>query len=149
MPSTTARKMMLRRCGSTSGGSAAGAAGATATPGGRVTVPPRVCCVQATSMSGLPNQASIDTARGCHTAISQHLVVQFRPCRLGYRLDDPVAGGVRVSSLSSLVLLAIFVVCAAVIWIAGIKLSDTTDVLAERWHLGSALGGVIMLAVAT
>lgn len=54
-----------------------------------------------------------------------------------------------MSSMSSLVLLAIFVACAAVIWIAGIKLSETTDVLAERWHLGSALGGVILLAVAT
>ncbi|MGZ6780042.1 MAG: sodium:calcium antiporter, partial [Mycobacterium sp.] len=54
-----------------------------------------------------------------------------------------------MSSLSSLVLLAIFLGCAAVIWIAGIKLSETTDVLAERWHLGSALGGVILLAVAT
>lgn len=54
-----------------------------------------------------------------------------------------------MSTLASPVLLAIFVTCAAVIWIAGVKLSETTDVLAERWHLGSALGGVIMLAVAT
>lgn len=60
------------------------------------------------------------------------------------------AGGeIRVNSLSSLVLVAIFVASAAVIWVAGIKLSDTTDVLSQRWHLGSALGGVIMLAIAT
>jgi cation:H+ antiporter len=47
------------------------------------------------------------------------------------------------------VLLCIFAACAGVIWIAGVKLSQTTDVLAQRWHLGSALGGVILLAVAT
>jgi cation:H+ antiporter len=54
-----------------------------------------------------------------------------------------------VSTLPSLALLAIFVGCAAVIWIAGVKLSQMTDVLSERWHLGSAMGGVIMLAIAT
>jgi cation:H+ antiporter len=54
-----------------------------------------------------------------------------------------------MSALNSWLLLVIFVVCAAAIWIAGIKLSDTTDVLSERLHLGSALGGVILLAVAT
>jgi cation:H+ antiporter len=54
-----------------------------------------------------------------------------------------------VSSLPSLVLLLIFLVSAAVIWVAGIKLSDYTDVLAERLHLGTALGGVVLLAVAT
>jgi cation:H+ antiporter len=46
-------------------------------------------------------------------------------------------------------LLALFVVAAAVIWIAGIQLSKTTDVLDARLHLGSALGGLIVLAVAT
>ncbi|MEU7068115.1 hypothetical protein [Streptomyces sp. NPDC046161] len=51
--------------------------------------------------------------------------------------------------MSSAVLLVLFVASAAVIWYAGIKLSDTTDVLAERLHLGSALGGLIMLAIAT
>ncbi|MEU3504680.1 hypothetical protein ABZ726_29480 [Streptomyces hundungensis] len=54
-----------------------------------------------------------------------------------------------MGSLSSPVLLALFVASAAVIWYAGIKLSDTTDVLSERLHLGSALGGLIMLAIAT
>ncbi|WP_216870461.1 hypothetical protein [Modestobacter excelsi] len=47
-----------------------------------------------------------------------------------------------MSSLPSLVLLLIFVASAAVIWGAGIRLSSYTDVLAERLHLGSALGGV-------
>jgi cation:H+ antiporter len=43
----------------------------------------------------------------------------------------------------------IFLVAAAAVWIAGISLSNQTDVLATRWHLGTALGGVILLAVAT
>ena len=47
------------------------------------------------------------------------------------------------------VLLAAFAVAAGVIWWAGIKLSDTTDVLAHRLGLGDALGGIILLAIAT
>nr|WP_217499032.1 sodium:calcium antiporter [Leifsonia sp. C5G2] len=46
-------------------------------------------------------------------------------------------------------LLVLFAVGAAVIWVAGIFLSKTTDVLDGRLHLGSALGGLIVLAVAT
>ncbi len=45
--------------------------------------------------------------------------------------------------------LLIFVGSAVVIWVAGISLSDYTDILAERLHLGQALGGLILLAVAT
>ena len=45
--------------------------------------------------------------------------------------------------------LLVFVASAAVIWIAGIYLSRYTDVLADRLHLGQALGGLILLAVAT
>jgi len=51
--------------------------------------------------------------------------------------------------LSLPLLLIIFGAAAGAIWIAGIKLSDMTDVLSERLHLGQALGGVILLAVAT
>ena len=54
-----------------------------------------------------------------------------------------------MTSLPSLVLLAIFVGCAAAIWVSGVKLSDYTDVLSERLHLGAALGGVVLLAIAT
>ena len=46
-------------------------------------------------------------------------------------------------------LIAIFVASGVVIWFAGIQLSKTTDVLDDRLHLGSALGGLIVLAVAT
>ncbi|MFI6044227.1 sodium:calcium antiporter [Nocardia sp. NPDC051321] len=42
-----------------------------------------------------------------------------------------------------------FIACAAAIWFAGIKLSDTTDVLSKRLRLGEAMGGVILLAIAT
>ena len=54
-----------------------------------------------------------------------------------------------MSALNSWLLLVIFLGCAAAIWIAGIKLWNTTDVLSERLHLGAALGGVVLLAVAT
>jgi cation:H+ antiporter len=54
-----------------------------------------------------------------------------------------------VAGLPSWLLLLIFVGSAAVIWVAGVQLSDTTDVLAERLHLGSALGGLLVLAIAT
>lgn len=46
-------------------------------------------------------------------------------------------------------LLAIFVAAAGVIWIAGVSLSNQTDVLSTRLHLGTALGGLILLAIAT
>ncbi len=47
------------------------------------------------------------------------------------------------------VLLLVFLASAAAIWVAGIQLSDQTDVLSTRLHLGAALGGLILLAVAT
>jgi cation:H+ antiporter len=47
------------------------------------------------------------------------------------------------------ILAAIFAASAGIIWVAGVKLSDTTDVLAVRFGLGEALGGVILLAIAT
>ncbi len=54
-----------------------------------------------------------------------------------------------MSSLPLWLLLLIFIAGAAVIWVAGIQLSKSTDVLDDRLHLGSALGGLIVLAVAT
>ena len=53
------------------------------------------------------------------------------------------------SHLSPLVLIAIFAVSAGVIWFAGVRLADTTAVLASRLRLGAALGGLIVLAIAT
>ncbi|MFZ2015563.1 MAG: hypothetical protein WAV00_17230, partial [Nocardioides sp.] len=54
-----------------------------------------------------------------------------------------------MSNLPVVVLVAIFATAAAAIWVAGVQLSDQTDVLSTRLHLGSALGGLILLAVAT
>lgn len=54
-----------------------------------------------------------------------------------------------MSSWSLPLLLLVFVVAAAAICVAGISLSHQTDVLSTRLHLGSALGGLILLAVAT
>lgn len=54
-----------------------------------------------------------------------------------------------LQSLSLLPLLGIFAIAAVAIWIAGIQLSNTTDVLSQRLGLGQALGGVILLAIAT
>src|ERR687884_1577031 len=51
--------------------------------------------------------------------------------------------------MSSLALVAVFVASAAVIWAAGIQLSKATDALDARLHLGSALGGLVLLAFAT
>lgn len=54
-----------------------------------------------------------------------------------------------LSSLSLPILIFVFVIAALFVWIAGIKLSDTTDVLSEYFGLGEALGGLIILAIVT
>jgi cation:H+ antiporter len=54
-----------------------------------------------------------------------------------------------VSGLPVLLLLVIFAAASGAIWVAGIQLSNTTDVLSTRLHLGAALGGLVLLAVAT
>ncbi len=46
-------------------------------------------------------------------------------------------------------LVGIFAAAAAVVWLAGVRLSNTTAVLSDRFGLGQALGGVIVLAIAT
>jgi cation:H+ antiporter len=53
------------------------------------------------------------------------------------------------ASLPVAVLAAIFLASAAVIWVAGVRLTGTTDTIAARFGLGEALGGVILLAIAT
>src|SRR2546423_13268201 len=47
------------------------------------------------------------------------------------------------------VLSLIFLAAGAVVWIAGVYVSKTTDVLSSRFKLGEALGGAILLAVVT
>ena len=53
------------------------------------------------------------------------------------------------ASLSLPLLLGIFIIAAVAIWIAGIKLSNTTDILAVRFGFGEAMGGLIILAIVT
>jgi cation:H+ antiporter len=52
-------------------------------------------------------------------------------------------------SLSLPILILIFLGGAIAVWFAGIQLSNTTDVIASRFGLGQALGGLILLAIAT
>ena len=54
-----------------------------------------------------------------------------------------------MSSVPLWLLVVIFVAAGIVVWFAGIQLSKTTDILDARFHLGSALGGLIVLALAT
>ncbi|MDJ0356850.1 sodium:calcium antiporter [Paenarthrobacter sp. PH39-S1] len=54
-----------------------------------------------------------------------------------------------MSSLPLWLLIVIFLGASVVIWFAGIQLSNKTNILDQRFHLGSALGGLILLAVAT
>jgi cation:H+ antiporter len=53
-----------------------------------------------------------------------------------------------VTSLSSPVLILIFLAASGVTWVAGTSLSKTTDALDVRFGLGQELGGIILLAVA-
>lgn len=46
-------------------------------------------------------------------------------------------------------LVLIFVGAAAAVWTAGIKVSETTDILSVRLGLGDALGGLVILAIVT
>ena len=53
------------------------------------------------------------------------------------------------SGLGFAPLVLIFLVAAVAVWFAGIQLSSSTDVLETRLGLGEALGGAVLLAVAT
>src|ERR1051325_8160310 len=43
----------------------------------------------------------------------------------------------------------VFLAAGTVVWIAGVYVSKTTDVLSSRFKLGEALGGAILLAIVT
>ena len=53
------------------------------------------------------------------------------------------------NSLSLWFLLPVFGAGAVAVWLAGIQLSNTTDILAKRFKLGEAFGGLLLLAIAT
>jgi cation:H+ antiporter len=52
-------------------------------------------------------------------------------------------------AMSLPILLLFFTGSAAAVWAAGIRLSDSSDVLSRRLGLGQALGGLILLAIST
>src|SRR5256714_11172062 len=56
---------------------------------------------------------------------------------------------VMFEQMSLPVLSVIFTAAAAIVWIAGVYVSKTTDVLSSRFGLGEALGGAILLAIVT
>jgi cation:H+ antiporter len=43
----------------------------------------------------------------------------------------------------------VFAVAAVAVWVAGVRLSNATDLLSGRLRLGEALGGVVLLAIVT
>ena len=51
--------------------------------------------------------------------------------------------------MSTLALVGIFIFAAAVVWLAGIQLSNATDALDRRYGWGDALGGLLLLSIAT
>jgi cation:H+ antiporter len=53
-----------------------------------------------------------------------------------------------MSDLGTPVLLAIFLGAALATWVAGVNLAKATDLLDDRYGLGEALGGMILLSVA-
>jgi cation:H+ antiporter len=53
-----------------------------------------------------------------------------------------------MTSLSTGVLAGLFLVAVVATWLAGTRLSTSTDAIDRRFDLGDALGGVILLAVA-
>jgi cation:H+ antiporter len=53
-----------------------------------------------------------------------------------------------VESWSTTVLVGVFLVAVAITWVAGVFLSDCTDVVDDRFGLGEALGGLILLGIA-
>jgi cation:H+ antiporter len=52
-----------------------------------------------------------------------------------------------VATLPTIALVALFLVAAVATWIAGVYLSNATDALDFRWHLGDAFGGMVLLAI--
>lgn len=56
---------------------------------------------------------------------------------------------ISLTSLPVPLLILIFCASAALVWIAGAPLTRSTDALQQRWHLGEALGGLILLGIVT
>src|SRR4029450_11370836 len=57
-------------------------------------------------------------------------------------------GRVDMDGWSTAALMAVFLAAVAITWVAGVFLSDCTDVVDARSGLGEALGGLILLGIA-
>lgn len=99
---------------------------------------------------------------GKHAKMLEEIILQCRDLAAHLRRTETISryyqcelqvhdkeGYALLSPLTLPMLLLIFVDAAAAVWVAGVKLSDTTDVLSLRLGLGEALGGLILLAIAT
>src|SRR5512139_194691 len=53
-----------------------------------------------------------------------------------------------MTSMSNTSLMLIFIAAAIVTWISGVALAKATDVLDDRFGLGEAIGGMILLSIA-
>lgn len=53
-----------------------------------------------------------------------------------------------MTSLGTPLLTLLFAAAAAATWLAGVRLADATDIVDDRFHLGDALGGMILLGIA-
>src|ERR1035437_2538350 len=54
-----------------------------------------------------------------------------------------------INTISLPIVFILFGACAVAIWMAGIKLTETADILSTYFSLGEALGGMILLAIVT
>src|SRR6185437_15001455 len=92
-------------------------------------------------------------ARRKRATCSRGSTSSSRHCRRSSRavvtsLGTIAAYARRVASLSTPLIVLVFVAGSVATWIAGISLSKSTDSLDRRFGLGEELGGLILLAIA-
>jgi cation:H+ antiporter len=80
------------------------------------------------------------------TLVAVAILVVVASWALGPFLPAPPMSLADVPALGVAIL---FCAAAVVVWLAGLHLSETTDVLSARLGLGEALGGLLLLAIAT
>lgn len=54
-----------------------------------------------------------------------------------------------LAGLSTPLLLLLFVVASAIIWVAGLRIATATDAISAHFKLGEAFGGMVLLAIVT
>jgi len=53
------------------------------------------------------------------------------------------------ASIPTAVIGLVFIAAAVAVWLAGIRLADSTDQISDRLDIGQAIGGMVILAIAT